>query len=81
MDDIDPTAAAPPSPVDQLVERWWEEHFPGSAVARDTAAWNVAHAAKEMLKLLLAQGRSQAQCLPPATAGAKLGREDLQGSI
>lgn len=81
MDDIDATAALPPSPVDQLIERWWEEHFPGSAVARDTAAWNVAHAAKEMLKRLLDQGRGLAQCPPPARASAKPGGEDLQGSI
>jgi hypothetical protein len=39
--------------IDQLVERWWQDHFPGSAIARDTQAWNVAHAAKEMLKRLL----------------------------
>ena len=39
--------------VDQLIERWWQDHFPGSAIARDTQAWNVAHAAKEMLKRLL----------------------------
>lgn len=45
---IDPPAAAPPP--DELVERWWYDHFPGSAVARDTEAWNVAFAAKEELK-------------------------------
>ena len=44
--------AAPPS-IELLVERWWADHFPGSAVARDTQAWNIAHAAKEMLKRLL----------------------------
>ena len=32
------------------VEKWWLDHFPGSAVARDVPAWNVAHAAKEDLK-------------------------------
>jgi hypothetical protein len=45
-------AAAPPS-IEQLIERWWADHFPGSAVARDTQAWNIAHAAKERLKRLL----------------------------
>ena len=45
-------AAAPPS-IEQLIERWWADHFPGSAVARDTQAWNIAHAAKERLKWLL----------------------------
>ena len=44
-------AAAPPS-IEQLIERWWADHFPGSAVARDTQAWNIAHAAKERLKRL-----------------------------
>jgi hypothetical protein len=39
--------------VDPLIERWWQDHFPGSAVARDTQAWNVAYAAKEVLKRLL----------------------------
>jgi hypothetical protein len=39
--------------IDQLIERWWQDHFPGSAIARDTQAWNVAHGAKEMLKRLL----------------------------
>ena len=39
--------------IDQLIERWWQDHFPGSAVARDTLAWNTAHAAKEALKRLL----------------------------
>jgi hypothetical protein len=39
--------------IEQLVERWWSDHFPGSAIARDTQAWNVAHLAKERLKQLL----------------------------
>lgn len=45
--------------IDQLIERWWQDHFPGSAVARDTQAWNVAHAAKEMLKRLLVQAQDK----------------------
>ncbi len=44
--------ATPPS-IEQLIEDWWADHFPGSAVARDTQAWNIAHAAKERLKRLL----------------------------
>jgi hypothetical protein len=44
--------ATPPS-IEQLIERWWADHFPGSPVARDTQAWNIAHAAKERLKRLL----------------------------
>jgi hypothetical protein len=39
--------------LDQLIERWWWDHFPGSAIARDTQAWNAAFAAKEALKRLL----------------------------
>ena len=42
-----------PNSIERLIERWWADHFPGSAVARDTQAWNVAHAAKEKLKRLL----------------------------
>ena len=42
------------SSLEHLIERWWEDHFPGSIVARHTEAWNVAHAAKEALKRLLA---------------------------
>ena len=45
--------AAAPRSIEQLIERWWADHFPGSAVARDTQAWNIAHAAKERLKRLL----------------------------
>ncbi len=42
--------------VDAFVERWWQDHFPGSAVARYTDAWNAAHAAKEDLKRRLKNG-------------------------
>lgn len=60
MDNSQKTAAAeaggmpPHQGIEALIERWWEDHFPGSAVARDTQAWNIAHAAKETLKRLLA---------------------------
>ena len=37
-------------PLDDIVERWWEDHFPGSPVAQVTQAWNHAFAAKEELK-------------------------------
>jgi hypothetical protein len=47
------TDRAAPVSIEQLIERWWADHFPGSAVARDTQAWNIAHAAKEKLKRLL----------------------------
>ena len=44
---------AEPASIEHLIEHWWADHFPGSAVARDTQAWNIAHAAKERLKRLL----------------------------
>jgi hypothetical protein len=47
------------SSIDRLIERWWQDHFPGSAIARDTQAWNVAHAAKETLKRLLVQAQDE----------------------
>ena len=39
-----------PQPVEDIVERWWEDHFQGSPVAQVTAAWNHAFAAKQELK-------------------------------
>jgi hypothetical protein len=45
--------ASEPHPMDLLIDRWWEDNFPSSAVARDTGAWNLAFAAKEKLKVLL----------------------------
>lgn len=45
----------------ELIERWWADHFPGSAVARDTAAWNAAYRAKEELKRLLAHAGSSSE--------------------
>ena len=36
--------------LDDIVERWWADHFPGSPVAQVTQAWNHAFAAKEELK-------------------------------
>ena len=73
MDNISGAVEMPGNPLDQMVERWWDDHFPGSAVGRDTACWNVAHAAKESLKRLLIQTLSQPQ--------AKAGDEDSKGSI
>jgi hypothetical protein len=54
-DDIEqnPTTGDIAVSIDQVIEHWWRDHFPGSAVARDTQAWNVAYAAKETLKRLL----------------------------
>jgi hypothetical protein len=51
-----PAPAPPAPPTDALVEQWWRDHFPGSAVAQATAAWNVAFAAKEDLKQRLKKG-------------------------
>jgi hypothetical protein len=72
MDEINGITGTSASPLDQLIERWWQDHFPGSAVARDTTAWNAAHAAKETLKRLL--GRAER---PPSP---KTGDEDQKGS-
>jgi hypothetical protein len=74
MDEIEGAIEMPGDPLDRVIERWWEDHFPGSAVARDTASWNVAHEAKESLKRLLVQARSQ-------PSQAKAGHENLQGRI
>lgn len=52
-DGVSEQESAEPSRTDELIDRWWGDHFPGSAVARDTQAWNVAYAAKESLKRLL----------------------------
>ena len=52
-EDYSPNQAAAPASIEQLIDRWSADHFPGSAVARDTQAWNIAHAAKERLKRLL----------------------------
>jgi hypothetical protein len=39
-----------PRALDEFVERWWQDHFPGSPIAQVTQAWNHAFAAKEELK-------------------------------
>ena len=91
MDDVDGTIETQSNPIHQLIERWWEDHFPGSAIARDTAAWNIAHAAKEALKRQLGQEPRPQEPRPqeprpggnppPANAGTRRGTEDSQGSI
>ena len=35
---------------DALVDEWFAEHFPNSPVSRDTAAYNHAQQAKDILK-------------------------------
>ncbi|HEX3861763.1 MAG TPA: hypothetical protein VHY35_08715 [Stellaceae bacterium] len=47
-----PTVPASPGSADiaNMIERWWEDHFPGSPVAQVTQAWNHAFTAKEDLK-------------------------------
>jgi hypothetical protein len=55
-DAVAPPEASPPHPLAALVERWWQDHFPGSPVAQATQAWNHAFAAKEALKRLLTEG-------------------------
>ena len=41
---------AAPNPLVALVEKWFQELFPGSAVARDVTVWNHVHGAVEDLK-------------------------------
>ena len=57
MNDTSPEAA--PHPLGDIVERWWQDHFPGSPVASVTAAWNHAYAAKEELKRRLAHFQNE----------------------
>ena len=45
-----PEAPSLPQSLEEIVERWWEDHFPGSPVAQVTQVWNHAFAAKEELK-------------------------------
>jgi hypothetical protein len=45
--------ASEPHPMDALVERWWEDHFPNTHLSRDTQSWAIAYKAKETLKRLL----------------------------
>jgi hypothetical protein len=66
MDDTDSETppSHEPSDIDalikELIERWWQDHFPGSPIAQVTQAWNHAFAAKEELK------RRLQQCVSPA---------------
>jgi hypothetical protein len=57
MEDLMDSAAAPRDPVhdpvEALVERWWNDHFPGSVLAHHTEAWNHVFAAKQKLIALL----------------------------
>ncbi len=52
MDDIAAPdgETAPASAIEDIIDRWWQDHFPGSPVAQVTQAWNHAFAAKEELK-------------------------------
>jgi hypothetical protein len=45
-----PSVSVASGRFEDLVERWWADHFPGSPVAQVTLAWNHAFAAKEELK-------------------------------
>ena len=45
-----PDAQPAPQSLEAVVERWWQDHFPGSPVAQVTSVWNHAFAAKEELK-------------------------------
>jgi hypothetical protein len=41
--------------TDALVERWWNDHFPGSVLGHHTEVWNHVFAAKDELKARLRQ--------------------------
>lgn len=71
--EIIPLAEVTKHRLDALIERWWTDHFPGSAVAFQTAAWNVAHAAKEALKERLIQVLAPSEAPP--------GDDHSQGSM
>lgn len=45
--------AAVAANTDVVVDSWWQDHFPGSVVGRDTEIWNYISVAKERLKVLL----------------------------
>ena len=45
-----PDAPTQKEALEDLIKRWWADHFPGSPVAQVTQAWNHAFAAKEELK-------------------------------
>ncbi len=47
---------APVHPLAAIVERWWQDHFPGSVVAQVAPIWNHAFTAKEELKRRLKEG-------------------------
>ena len=49
-----PSVPAQPGSLEDIIEHWWSDHFPGSPVAQVTSAWNHAFAAKEELKRRLA---------------------------
>ena len=54
---VAPSADAPTEhqSLEDIIERWWADHFPGSPVAQVTQAWNHAFAAKEELKRRLVE--------------------------
>lgn len=51
----EPLAKSTVDRVAVIVDEWHFSHFHGSAVARDTEAWNLLYEAKEVLKLKLAE--------------------------
>jgi hypothetical protein len=52
---LEPVAKSIVDRLAEIVDEWHFSHFHGSAVARDTEAWNLLYAAKEVLKLKLAE--------------------------
>ena len=54
------TPSDPRDNIEEVIERWWQDHFPGSPVAQATQARNRAFAAKEDLKRRLSGAAANA---------------------
>jgi hypothetical protein len=54
--------------LETKIEVWFVKHFHGSKIAGDTDSYNIAHAAKEDLKKILAPTAPVASA-PASTAG------------
>ncbi len=48
-----PDVPSAPSPVDNLVEDWWEQHVRGTVAVAATEGWNAMQKAKNALKKML----------------------------
>jgi len=62
----DPAVVAKRGWINNLVEEWWNDHFPGSVLGRSTEMWNHVHGAKEALKTKLDAWTTTAAPAAPA---------------